>query len=189
MFGNWCHSIRVLSLLISRLKTLDKLPEGALLVTLDVSSLYTNIPNREGILAVAAHLRRDRTKDPITPFLLKLLELVLHSMNFTFNEEHYLQVGGTAMGTAVAPNYANLFMDRFETKALEKWHLKPLLWLRFIDDIFMIWTHGRDELNKFINYLNSIHPKIKLEDRLQKKKIMFLHSKNKASRKGYKGEC
>ena len=30
---------------------------------------------------------------------------------------------------------------------------------------------------------------IKLEDRLQKKKIMFLHSKNKASRKGYKGEC
>ena len=29
----------------------------------------------------------------------------------------------------------------------------------------------------------------KLEDRLQKKKIMFLHSKNKASRKGYKGEC
>ena len=62
---------------------------------------------------------------------------------------------------AVAPNYANLFMDRFETKALEKWHLKPLLWLRFINDIFMIWTHGRDELNKFINYLNSIHPKIK----------------------------
>ena len=30
---------------------------------------------------------------------------------------------------------------------------------------------------------------VKLEDRSQKKKIMFLHSKNKASRKGYKGEC
>ena len=159
---------------ISRLKTLDKLPEGALLVTLDVSSLYTNIPNREGILAVAAHLRRDRTKDPITPFLLKLLELVLHSMNFTFNEEHYLQVGGTAMGTAVAPNYANLFMDRFETKALEKWHLKPLLWLRFIDDIFMIWTHGRDELNKFINYLNSIHPKIKFTSEINDTHVNFL---------------
>ena len=28
-----------------------------------------------------------------------------------------------------------------------------------------------------------------LEDRSQKKKIMFLHSKNKASQKGYKGEC
>ena len=31
--------------------------------------------------------------------------------------------------------------------------------------------------------------KRELEDRSQKKKIMFLHSKNKASRKGYKGEC
>ena len=35
----------------------------------------------------------------------------------------------------------------------------------------------------------SLTNKVKLEDRSQKKKIMFLHSKNKASRKGYKGEC
>ena len=42
------------------------------------------------------------------------------------------------MGTAVAPNYANLFMDRFQTKALQNWPIKPILWLRFIDDIFMI---------------------------------------------------
>ena len=54
---------------ISRLKTIGTLPQNALLITLDVSSLYTNIPNREGILAVATHLRRDRTKDPITPYI------------------------------------------------------------------------------------------------------------------------
>ena len=36
---------------------------------------------------------------------------------------------------------------------------------------------------------NLKHNLIKLEDRSQKKTIMFLHSKNKASRKGYKGEC
>ena len=159
---------------ISRLKSLSKLREGVLLVTLDVSSLYTNIPNREGILAVAAHLRQDRTKDPIIPFLLKLLELVLHRMNFEFNENHYLQVGGTAMGTAVAPNYANLFMDRFETKALSNWPNKLLLWLRFIDDIFMIWTHGRDELDKFINYLNNIHPKIKFTSDISDTHVNFL---------------
>ena len=74
---------------ISRLKELGKIPQGALLVTLDVSSLYTNIPNHEGILAIAAQLRKDRTKDLITPYILQLLKLVLHSMNFTFNEEHY----------------------------------------------------------------------------------------------------
>ena len=146
---------------ISRLKQLGPIPENALLVTLDVNSLYTNIPNHEGILAVANHIRSDPNQQKIGPHLLKLLKLVLHSMSFSFNEDHYLQIGGTAMGTAAAPNYANLFMDRFETKALANWPLKFLIWLRFIDDIFMIWTHGEDNLNKFISYLNEIHPTIK----------------------------
>ena len=118
---------------ISRLKQLGQIPNNALLVTLDVSSLYTNIPNHEGLLAVAEHLRTDPDKQKIGPHLLKLLQLVLHSMSFSFNGDHYLQIGGTAMGTSVAPNYANLFMDRFETKALDNWPLKPLVWLRFID--------------------------------------------------------
>ena len=109
---------------ISRLKQLGTIPQGALIVTLDISSLYTNIPNHERILAVAEHLRRDPEKQKIGPHLLKLLELVLHSMSFNFNGDHYLQTGGTAMGTAAAPNYANIFMDRFETKALENWPSK-----------------------------------------------------------------
>ena len=44
---------------ISRIKQLGKIPEGAHLLTLDVSSLYTNIPNQEGMLEVADHLRSD----------------------------------------------------------------------------------------------------------------------------------
>ena len=79
---------------INRLLEMGKIPDGALLVTLDVLSLYTNIPNHEGLIAVASHLRKDRTKDPITPYILELLKLVLQSMNFTFNNDHYLQVGG-----------------------------------------------------------------------------------------------
>ena len=95
-------------------------------------------------------------------------------MHFTFNGDHYLQIGGTAMGTAVAPNYANLFMDRFESKALANWPLKPLIWLRFIDDIFMIWTHGEGTLNEFITYLNGIHPTIKFTHELSTTQINFL---------------
>ena len=159
---------------ISRLKQLGQIPNNALLVTLDVSSLYTNIPNHEGLLAVAEHLRTDPDKQKIGPHLLKLLQLVLHSMSFSFNGDHYLQIGGTAMGTSVAPNYANLFMDRFETKALDNWSLKPLVWLRFIDDIFMIWTHGEDSLSNFIEYLNGIHPTIKFTHKVSTSSINFL---------------
>ena len=41
----------------------------------------------------------------------------------------------------------------------------------------------------FVTTFSALSFQSKLEDRSQKKKIMFLHSKNKASRKGYKGEC
>ena len=159
---------------IKKIKSLGPIPEGAILCTLDVSSLYTNIPNNEGILAVAAKLRQDPTKGPIANFILDLLKLVLHSMNFNFNGDHYLQTGGTAMGTSLAPNYANLFMDRFETKALEGYPLKPLTWKRFIDDIFMVWTHGEDSLNKFIEYLNSLHETIKFTHEVSYTQIDFL---------------
>ena len=98
--------------------------QRALLVTLDVSSLYSNIPNHEGLVAVASHLRKDRTKAPITLYILQLPKLVLQSMNLTFNDDHYLQVRGTTMGTGVAPNYANRFINRFETNALQGWDKK-----------------------------------------------------------------
>ena len=51
-------------------------------------------------------------------------------MNFTFNDEHYLQILGTGMGTALVSSYANLFMDKFEVDAPDNWEKKPLIWLR-----------------------------------------------------------
>ena len=78
------------------------------------------------------------------------------------------------MRIAVVPNYANLFMDRFETKALEGWPLKPIIWLRFIDDIFMIWPNGKKELDNFIKYLNGIHEKIKFTSEVSSSSINFL---------------
>ena len=99
---------------------------------------------------MAEKLRSDPSKTPIVNFILNLLKLVLHSMNFTFNGDRYLQTGSKAMGTSVALNYTNLFMDRFETKALAGFPLKPLTWNRFIDDIFIIWTHGEESLKNLI---------------------------------------
>ena len=65
------------------------------------------------------------------------------------------------MVTKLALDYVNLFMHRFETRALDSWDKQTLIWLRFIDNNFMIWTHGESELQKFLEYLNNIHEKIK----------------------------
>ena len=66
---------------IKKIRSLGSIPEGAILCSLDVSSLYTNISNHEGILAVANKLRGDPTKTPLTEVILDMLTLVFHNIN------------------------------------------------------------------------------------------------------------
>ena len=83
--------------------------------------------------------------------------MILTMNNFSFNDNHYLQIHGTAMGTTMAPSYANLFLGYFEANALENALFQPHTWLQYINDIFMIWTEGLDNLKIFIDYLISLH--------------------------------
>lgn len=52
-------------------------------------------------------------------------------------------------------------MGDFERKTLQNYPDKPQVWLRYIDDILMVWTHGEETLVEFSKYLNNIHPIIK----------------------------
>ena len=56
---------------------------------------------------------------------------------------------GTAIGTKFAPPYANLFMAGLENKIFSDTNVQPLLWLRYLDDIFCIWTDGLEKLKEF----------------------------------------
>ncbi|KAL9972935.1 hypothetical protein ACROYT_G019335 [Oculina patagonica] len=161
---------------LNKLKQLGRLPQNALLVTLDVSSLYTNIPHNEGINACRQFLdTRDRNTITVgTEKICDLIRMILNCNNFTFNDKHYLQIHGTAMGTRMAPSYANLFLAKFETDALSRAPYQPHTWWRYIDDIFMIWTHSIDDLHAFTSYLNSIHPTIKFTSNYSLTSIPFL---------------
>ena len=78
-------------------------------------------------------------------------------------------------------SYANLLMDRFEAKALVGFPQKPLTWKWFIDDIFLVWTHGEESLKKFIDYLNSLHDTIKFTHEMSYTNIDFLDTAVKFS--------
>ena len=78
------------------------------------------------------------------------------------------------MGTRMAAAYANLFMGDFEKKALQNYPDKPHLWLRYIDDILMVWTHGEEKLDEFIKNLNSIHSTTKPTSERSATSIPFL---------------
>ena len=152
-----------------------KVPERSYLVTLDVKALYTNIPHDEGIKAATAKLTQSghRSKEVFT--IESLLTLILTLNNFIFNEEHFLQISGCAMGTKCAPPYANLFMGDFEMK-----HIYPLIhhfsqsYIRYIDDIFMIWTGTEDQFQAFVRILNQSHPSIKFDYKIAQRQIEFL---------------
>ena len=154
------------------------IPKDSLLATLDVKSLYTNIPQNEGIQYCLEALTQFYGQSLPLPIneLKQMFEFILKGNYFEFKDQIYLQIHGTSMGTPMAPNFANIFMSQLEnriiTHAPDK--LRPFLWKRYIDDIIIIWQHGEQTLKKFIEHANSIHDTIKFEGDYSKDRINFL---------------
>ena len=67
-------------------------------------------------------------------------------------------------------------MDQVEHKFLATQINQPLIWLRYIDDIFFIWTHG-EKLEQFISNFNRSTPNLKFTYESSKKDISFLDLK------------
>ena len=73
--------------------------------------------------------------------------------NFVFNDEHFLQQYGTAVGTRMAPAFANLFMGEFEKNGYAD---KPYPWYitnrfhfavrLYSDNAQMTSKHGKNEV-------------------------------------------
>ena len=155
----------------------EKLPDDTILVTMDVRSLYTNIPNAEGIQAVKSYLeeRNEPGDQNLSQVIANFLTLILTLNNFQFNDENFIQTNGASMGTKCSPPYANLFMGKFEER-----HILPrirelvLLYVRFIDDIFFLWKGTEEKLLQFFEELNSVHPTIKFDYNYSRTSINFL---------------
>lgn len=154
------------------------IPKDCTLATIDVKSLYLNIPHDEGIKAVLNRLYRtqeqtDRMSIP-PGNMSDLLGIVLKLNYFQFADEIFHQKRGTAMGARMAPSYANIFMAELEEDLLTKYPKKPLLWKRYIDDILCIWPGPPSELESFMLYLNQCHPTIKFTYESSTNSVDFL---------------
>ena len=131
-----------------------------ILVSFDVISLYPSIPQGAGIELVLQRVcptvPPTSRRNPYKNMLRDLLRIILGDNHFSFGQHFFTQKSGVAMGTKCAPHLANLFMATIEEKALTSWTgTSPTTWMRFIDDIFMIWEGDEAELACFHDHLNS----------------------------------
>lgn len=153
--------LRDSSQLVSELKTL-RIPEGAILVTMDVESLYPSMINSftlkmideiDGLSTLSRNSLKEATR------------FILSNAYVEFNGKIYKQNKGMPMGTNAAVSLANLYMHHWvESKeGIKTWmDLHIPFYRRFIDDIFFIWTGTLRDLENFHMILNQSHPGIKL---------------------------
>ena len=152
--------------------------ENKLIFTMDITSLYTVIPNNEGLQELRFFFDQRTVKEPSSEALLRLAELVLILNCFSFADNHYKQVNGVAMGITMGPSYANLFVGYIEYQFFNQFNgTKPELYRRYIDDCIGATLSSREELDHFITSVNSFHPALKYTWEISEISIAFLDIK------------
>lgn len=151
-----------------------KIQKHYILVTGDITALYTNMNIDRTLAAVKDFFTR--YPDPKRPDdeLLELLEIAMKNNDFSFCNNFFLQIFGTAMGKTFAPNLANIYLVDFDKHACEDFHINPLDFFRFLDDVFFLWPGTIDELKQYENFLNSLIPDITVTLTYHDTEISFL---------------
>ncbi|XP_053571737.1 LOW QUALITY PROTEIN: polycystic kidney disease protein 1-like 1 [Bombina bombina] len=162
------------------LKKLNDISVSAntLLVAIDVESLYSSIPHDKGVEVIKYFLiQRGSEYDKHTNFILELLSFILKHNYFVFGNKCYQQNLGTAMGTCCAPTFACLYLGKWEfDQILNSAEINDSisLWLRFIDDVFLLWEDTEMKLIEFMQKLNNNEWNLKFTYTYSKNEITFL---------------
>lgn len=145
----------------------------------DVKDMYPSVPIEETIKIIENII----IKDPLilgentlkTDTLIDLLKVCLNNNYFQFEEKFYFQNSGLPMGSCLSSILSDIFMANFEESFIEQSVLKPNVWCRYVDDVFIIWSHGDEKMEEFFNEANLRHPNIKFTiEREEEERINFL---------------
>ena len=123
------------------------------LVSYDITSLFTNIPLQETIdIAINLIFNHNPNLNITRKELKKLFLFATSQTHFIFNSKFYNQIDGAAMGSPLAPAFANIFIGFYESKWFNEYNLnKPKFYLRYVDDFLAAFDNKQDSLN-FLNF-------------------------------------
>ena len=81
------------------------------------------------------------------------------TVEFSFDNIIYRQIGGATMGSPLGPALASIFVGYYEKKLFSKIS-KPVVYFRYVDDIFAIFRNEKDS-EEFLTRLNDLHSSLR----------------------------
>jgi hypothetical protein len=140
------------------------LPDNASLVSFDIVNMFPSISNESGIRAVRQALNSRKVKSPSTKCIIEGLKITLSCNNSKFNDNHLLQIDGTAMGAPNSCSYADLAtvpIDDLIFESQKRDFTELYLYKKFRDDVFSLWTGDVYRLDDFLDFINTLDTNIK----------------------------
>jgi len=132
---------------------------GHKLISLDVISLFTNIPIDLAINSVERRWNFIKDNCSISqPEFITAVKFILNSTYFTFNDSIYQQTYGTPMGSPLSPIIADIVLQDLEDKALANLKFTPSFYVRYVDDVALCVPSA--SVSETLNIFNSSHPRI-----------------------------
>ena len=133
------------------------------MISLDIESLFTNVPVAETIDIILSKLfttdsclyhgfNRDDFKT--------LLQLAVDDSYFSFDNKLYKQTDGMSMGSPLGPLFANIFLSHYESQWLQESPVKPFLYKRYVDDTLWLLPANAD-VPLLMTFMNSRHPNMR----------------------------
>lgn len=151
------------------------IPENYKLVSLDVTSLFTNIPLNLVIALISKKWSEIKvhTKLPKKQFL-DGIKLIFEYSHFSFDNQFYKQTFGTPMGAPLSCVLADLIMEMLEEKQLPKLGFPVPFFFRYVDDIITCLPANR--INETMSVFNKFHPRLQftVEVENEARSISFL---------------
>ncbi|XP_055605165.1 uncharacterized protein LOC129753371 [Uranotaenia lowii] len=121
------------------------LPQGYIMISLDVVSLFTNVPRNLVASNIIQHWSEIDTQINLDLFL-EIIEFLMNTAYFQYGNKYYVQEYGTAMGSPISPILSELVLDTIITRALKKLPFPIPIIHKYVDDLFLVIPEDQCEL-------------------------------------------
>ncbi|XP_039433524.1 uncharacterized protein LOC120415946 [Culex pipiens pallens] len=154
-----------------------EVPDGCVMYSLDVVSLYTNIPVDKIYRCIKARYGELARYTSIPwPSFKKALKIVLENAFFQYEGKIYGQTFGVPMGSPLSSVVSDIVMEKLERKNINKLQQKNItlhVYKRYVDDCFVV---GREEdITTVVDTFNSTYESLQFTlEREKDASIRFL---------------